>query len=58
MVEMVLVKTFMPSINIFVHLPHLWRKKWQPTLVFLPKESHGAWQATVHRVAKELDTNE
>ena len=26
---------------------------WQPTLVFLPGESHGqrAWQATVHRIA-------
>ena len=29
-----------------------WRGKWQPTSVFLPGESHGAWWATVHRVAK------
>ena len=31
-----------------------WRRKWQPTLVFLPGESQdrGAWRATVHRVAK------
>ena len=32
-----------------------WRKKWQPTLLFLPWKSHGqrgAWPATVHRVAK------
>ena len=31
-----------------------WRRKWQPTLVFLPGESpwRGPWRATVHRVAK------
>ena len=30
-----------------------WRKKWQPTLVFLPGKSRGgAWQAA----AQELDT--
>ena len=29
-----------------------WSSKWQPTLVFLPGESHGAWRATVHGVAK------
>ena len=31
-----------------------WRRKWQPTPVFLPGKSvdRGAWQATVHRVAK------
>ena len=32
-----------------------WRRKWQPTLVFLPGKSPvvgGAWWATVHRVAK------
>jgi len=27
-----------------------WRRKWQPTPVFLPGKSHG--QATVHRVSK------
>ena len=31
-----------------------WRRKWQPTPVFLPGESHGqgAWWTTVHGVAK------
>ena len=31
-----------------------WRKKWQPTPVFSPGESHGrgAWWTTVHRVTK------
>ena len=34
-----------------------WRRKWQPTPVFLPGKSHGrgAWQATVHGVTKESD---
>ena len=36
------------------------RREWQPTPVFLHGKSHerGAWQATVHRVAKGLDTTE
>ena len=31
-----------------------WRRKWQPTPVFLPGNAmdRGAWQATVHGVAK------
>ena len=31
-----------------------WRRKWQPTPVFLPGKSHdrGAQQATVHGIAK------
>ena len=31
-----------------------WRKKWQPTPVFLPENSmdRGAWQPVVHKVAK------
>jgi len=31
-----------------------WRRKWQPTPVFLPGKSlnRGAWQAIVHGVAK------
>ena len=31
-----------------------WRKEWQPTPVFLPGEpvDRGAWQATVHEVAR------
>ena len=35
-----------------------WRRKWQPTLLFLLGNStdRGAWQATGHGVAKELDT--
>ena len=30
-----------------------WRRKWQPTPVFLPENpmDRGAWQATVYRVA-------
>ena len=34
-----------------------WRRKWQPTPVFLPRESmdRGAWWAAVHGVA-HLDT--
>ena len=37
-----------------------WRKKRQPNPVFLPDKSmdRGAWQATVHWVAKESDTTE
>ena len=36
-----------------------WKRAWQPTLVFLPGESHrkGAWWATVHRVSGS-DTTE
>ena len=32
-----------------------WRRAWQPTPVFFPGKSHGwgAWQATVHKVAKQ-----
>ena len=35
-----------------------WRKKWQPTLVLLPGESHGqrSWQATVHVVTESGTT--
>ena len=31
-----------------------WRRKWQPTVVFLPGKSmdRRAWQATAHGVAK------
>ena len=32
----------------------LWRRKWQPTLVFLPGKSHGASWPTVYGVAKSL----
>ena len=36
----------------------LWRRKWQPTPVFLPGKFHGwAWWATVHKVT-ESDTTE
>ena len=31
-----------------------WRRKWQPTPVFLPGKSHGAWRATVMG-SQELD---
>ena len=35
-----------------LELTRIWRRKWQPTLVFLPGESHGqrTWWATVHGV--------
>jgi len=35
-----------------------WRRRWQPTPVFLPWKFHRqrAWWATVHGVAKESDT--
>ena len=35
-----------------------WRRKWQPTPVFLPEnpKNRGAWRAAVHRVTKELYT--
>ena len=29
-----------------------WRRKWQPTPVFLPGKSHGSWQAAVPGVTK------
>ena len=37
-----------------------WKKKWQPTPLFLPGNpvGGGAWWATVHRVAKESDMTE
>jgi len=35
-----------------------WRRKWQPTPVFLPGkfQDSGAWWATVHRVTKSQTT--
>ena len=37
-----------------------WRRKWQLTPIFLTRKvmDRGAWQATVHRGCKELDTTE
>ena len=34
-----------------------WKRKWQPTPVFLPGKSNGrgAWRATVHGIEKESD---
>ena len=36
----------------------IWRRKWQPTLVFLLENpmDRGTWQATVYGVTKESDT--
>ena len=34
-----------------------WRRKWQPTLVFLPGESHGQ-RSLMGKGCKELDTTE
>ena len=39
----------------------LWRRRWQPTPVFLPRKSHGQRSLEgyiVHRVAKESDTTQ
>ena len=41
-------------------IPFLWRRKWQPTPVFLPRKSHG-WRSLVGYSPwghKELDTTE
>ena len=38
-------------------LPHLWRRKWQPTPCLENPMDGGAWWATVHGL-KELDTTE
>ena len=38
---------------LFVKIP--WRRKWQPTPVFLPEESHGARHATIHGIAVRHD---
>ena len=37
-----------------------WKRKWQPTPVFLPGKSmdREAWQATVYGVKKEMDMTE
>ena len=55
------------NINLFCKINHnpiiteikntLWRRKWQPTPVFLPGNpvDGRAWWATVHGVPKELD---
>ena len=50
-------------LSIFILINNLcvrWRRKWQPTPVFLPGESHGqrSWWATTHGVNKESDTTE
>ena len=39
----------------FAHSNPSWRRKWQPTPIFLPGESmddKGAWQVTVHRISR------
>ena len=35
---------FLPSLNISFSLKTFWRRKWQPTPVFLPEKSHG-WRS-------------
>ena len=37
-----------------------WRRKWQPTPIFLPREFHRqrTWWGTVHRSHKDFDTTE
>ena len=45
-----------PSLSLFTFMN--WRRKWQPTPVFLPGESHGRRSLVVYspRGRKELDT--
>ena len=33
-----------------------WRRKWQPTTLFLPGKYRGTWGATVHRVEESNTT--
>ena len=42
------------------HLSDYWRRKWQPTPVFLPRDSHGQRSLVGYRpwVRKESDTTE
>ena len=42
------------------HLINVWRRKWQPTPVFLPGESHGQRNLVGYSPGgrKELDTTE
>ena len=37
-----------------------WKRNWQPTSVFLPKESHGQWSLVVYspQDCRELDMTE
>ena len=35
-----------------------WRRKWQPTPVFLPGKSHGQRSLAVHGITKELNITE
>ena len=46
--------------KIYTEMIKEWRRKWQPTPVFLTENpmEKGAWWATVHGVAKESDTTE
>ena len=48
----------MPIRSLVVKIP--WRKKWQPTAVFLPGESHGQRSLAGYSPwgSKELDTTE
>ena len=54
----VIPKVIVLFMNFWKQLIHtilqLWRRKGQPTPVFLPGESHGrgVWQATVHGVTR------
>ena len=54
---LIFLKGFLPSDTfnlVCSFLIHSWRRKWQPTPVFLPGQSHGrgAWWATVHGVQR------
>ena len=45
-------KTFWPTQYLHASLVNLWRRKWQPTPVFLPRESHGQRSLAVHGVTE------
>ena len=45
------------SLSLFTFMR--WRRKWQPTTVFLPGESQGgAWWAAIYGVTQESDMTE
>ena len=50
---------FFPQL-ILLGMQVFWKREWQPTLVFLPRESHGQRNLAVYTPLghKELDTTE
>ena len=54
------VRTFTPFVEVGIFTFTHWRRKWQPTPVFLPGESQGQGSLVGCRLwgGKELDTTE